>query len=299
MGLYRGLTHLVLVGLTVALAGCGAHASTGSLIITSDSQPAPPTAAIPSEPPNPIPNPHTVGEPMPQLDARAVVSAIHAVERRATVGAFVLDRQTGTELLTIEPDRQFRSASLVKLLIAIDTLASGGDPKFTKSISAMLSRSDDAIASSLWVQGGGGALVTRTSALLGLTGTALPPPSRPGRWGDVSLTARDVVRIYEYVLTALPEEQRTLMVDAMANAPRAAADGFDQYFGIPDGLGGTWAIKQGWSDSVNDIVLHSTGLVGAGHRYTVVLLTSHPLGVSFKTAAISVTAGAKALSPLP
>jgi hypothetical protein len=233
-----------------------------------------------------------------QLNPNVVIGAVRSVEKRAVVGVFVEDRSTGAELLTIEPDRQFRSASLVKLLIAIDALNRDDGPKQSERIAQMLALSDDDIASSLWVAGGGGALVTRTAAQLGLTDTEPPPSSRPGRWGDVSLTARDVVRIYDYVLTELPADQRNLMVDSMARAPRTAKDGFDQYFGIPAALGGTWAIKQGWSDSVNDIVLHSTGLVGADRRYVVVLLTSHPLGVSFKTGALSVTAAAKALSPL-
>jgi hypothetical protein len=138
--------------------------------------------------------------------------------------------------------------------------------------------------------------VTRTSARLGLIGTR--PPSIPGQWGDVLLTASDVVRIYDFILTELPAAQRDLIVSALAGAPRKASDGFDQYFGIPDGIGGSWAIKQGWSNSRSDIALHSTGLVGEGWRYIVVLLTEHPLGISWTTGARSVTAGAKALSPL-
>jgi hypothetical protein len=114
----------------------------------------------------------------------------------------------------------------------------------------------------------------------------------------VLITAHDIARTYQYILTELPAGDRELIVDAMAAAPRRAGDGFDQYFGIPDGLGGTWAIKQGWSDSPHDLVLHSTGLVGPGWRHIVVLLTEHPVGVPAATAARSVTAGAKAFSTL-
>jgi hypothetical protein len=234
--------------------------------------------------------------PKPVLDPESVVAAVRSVERRATVAAVVLDRSTEVPLLELNTDRPFRSASLVKLLIAIDALERGGEAKLEKRISYMLSMSDDAMASSLWVAGGGSALVTRTSARLGLTGTR--PPRIPGQWGDVLLTADDVVRTYEFILTELPREQSQLIVNALASAPRKASDGFDQYFGIPDGLGGTFAIKQGWSNSSTDIALHSTGLVGDGFRYVVVLLTEHPLGISWSAGTRSVTAGAKALSLL-
>lgn len=297
MGNNRGrVARWLLVSLTVGLAGCAAQVphSTGSAPmpdITSVGQAPAETSA-----PLPQPRAQATTSVVTDFNPASVAGAAKQVEKRATVGALVVDRTTGDALLEINADRQFRSASLVKLLIAIDALARDDDAKLARQISYMLSMSDDDTASALWVAGGGASLVTRTSARLGLTGTE--PPKILGRWGDVLLTAHDVGRIYEFVLTELPDAHRTLIVDALANAPRKASDGFDQHFGIPDGLGGTWAIKQGWSNSTNDIVLHSTGLVGDGWRYVVVLLTEHPLGVSWAVAAQSVTSAAKALSPL-
>jgi hypothetical protein len=107
-----------------------------------------------------------------------------------------------------------------------------------------------------------------------------------------------VVRTSHYILPGRPAGQRGLTLDARASAPRVAADGFDQYFGIPDGLGGPFAIKQGWSNSTTDIAMHSTGLVGDGFGHIVVLLTEHPVRSSWSTDARAVTAGARALSPL-
>ena len=276
----------LLAGLAIGLTGCAGR-------------PTPAESHLPIEQgPVPAPQPQ-VRQPAaaePGFDPATVVAAVRSVEPRATVGALVVDRSNGTELLAIEPDRPFRSASLVKLLIAIDALEHQADEKTRKRLRVMLTRSDDEIASSLWVAGGGPAIVSRTAAGLGLTGTK--PPKTAGRWGDVLLTAHDVGRVYEYVQTLLPDPDRTLIVDALAQAPRVAADGFDQHFGIPDGLGGTWAIKQGWSNSRTDLVIHTSGLVGDGWRYVVVLLTEHPLGIPVRTATGSVTAGAKALSTL-
>lgn len=263
------------------------------------------THAEPRLPINPAPDPIPTSAPppalettdvVPALDPATVVAAVRSVEPRAEVGALVVDRTSGTELLAIEPDRQFRSASLAKLLMAIDALERGADPKTRKQISVMLALSDDDIANTLWVAGGGPMIITRTAGRLRLAGTH--PPKLPNRWGDVLLTAHDVASIYEHVLTGLPDEDRELIVDALARAPRVAKDGFDQYFGIPDGLGARAAIKQGWSNSPTDLVIHTSGLLGEGWRYVVVLLTEHPLRVPVRKATASVTAGAKALSSL-
>ncbi|GLZ41045.1 hypothetical protein Acsp05_46690 [Actinokineospora sp. NBRC 105648] len=233
--------------------------------------------------------------PPAAFDPKAVTVAVRGVAKQATVGIVVFDRTTGTELLSVLADRQFRSASLVKLLIAIDVLADGADAATRKRVAMMLRLSDDGTASAFWMTQGGSALVTRTARVIGLRGTR--PPTNPRQWGDVLLTARDVLRIYEYVLR-LPTADRELVVDALASAPRQAADGFDQHFGIPDGISVEWAIKQGWSNSARDIVVHSTGLVGPGWRYVVVLLTEHPLSTRFAVATRAVTAGARVLSPL-
>lgn len=258
-------------------------------------------ASTPSEPAVPEPQPRlqtttTTTPPRPSLDPMAVISAVRGVEGAATVGAVVFDRTAGAELLALEPDRQFRSASLVKLLIAIDALSRGANDAQRRRISVMLRLSDDDIASSLWVRGGGPGIVSRTSASLGLAGTL--PPKNPGQWGDALLTPRDVGRVYQFVLTSLAPADRALIVDSLAGAPRLAADGFDQHFGIPSVLAEPWAIKQGWSNSRTDIVVHTSGLVGADWRYVVVLLTEHPLRVSWRTAANSVTEGTRALVPV-
>ncbi|MCA1655617.1 MAG: hypothetical protein LC635_04055 [Pseudonocardiaceae bacterium] len=154
--------------------------------------------------------------------------------------------------------------------------------------------SDDDIASSLWVKGGRPDIVTRTAALIGLTGTE--PPENPGRWGEVKLTPHDLVRVYQYVMSKLSPADHTLIVDALAQAPQYAADAFDQHFGIPDGLNTQWAIKQGWGNNSATMVLHSTGLVGANWRYVLILLTEHPNGSGWRTSADSVTAAAGTLN---
>jgi hypothetical protein len=160
----------------------------------------------------------------------------------------------------------------------------------------MLADSDDEIANDLWSADGGPAIVTRMVSLLGLTGTQ--PPEDPGEWGDTLITPQDMVTVYRYITNQLPPSNRDLVLGALARAPRIAADGVNQYFGIPGGMPNTaWAIKQGWGTSGSHAVMNSTGLVGPDLRYVVVVLVSAPTN-SYPTMPAVLTAGAAALASL-
>ncbi len=213
--------------------------------------------------------------PSPRLRLSTARSrAIDAVPD-GSLGLAVYDTSTGRSVLRYRATVEFPSESVVKLLIALDALDRG---TAADRVSEMLSRSDDAVASQLWVQGGGPDLVTRMAARIGLTHTT--PPSLPYMWGDTTVTADDVVAVYRYILNRAPEE-REVILSALRDATRTAADGFDQYFGIPDAAGGwPWAVKQGWACCNPYRALHTTGLVG---RYIVVALTEHPAATGWQT----------------
>lgn len=296
----------VLAATTVVTGtGCGARptASVGDPVILAAPAPVesaprlplppPRTEAKTAQPAQPPAQPNPDAGPAPAINPAALEAAARKVEPNTTLGAVVFDRVSGGTPLSLNADEQFRSASLVKLLIAIDALHQGVSEAQRDRLARMLSVSDDAIASSFWVQLGPG-LVPRVANLVGLQNTEAPEPA--GQWGEVKITANDVVRVYEYVMDSLPAEDRTLVVDALGQAPQYAADDFDQHFGIPDGLDIQWAVKQGWGNNDHAMVLHSSGLVGARWRYVVVLLTEHPLGSGWRTSADSVTAAASALA---
>jgi hypothetical protein len=294
----RGIRRFAVLAPLGLIAACG-----GQPTVDLGRVPDPSVSVTPpstSAPPQPMPkNPERSDSPQPRdapappaLEGELLADAAGGVEPATTLGAVVYDTQTGTSPLEYNADRPFRSASLVKLLIAIETLESGAGPEDRDRIYRMLSMSDDDLASMLWVREGGSELVTKTSAELGLTGVR--PPEVPGQWGEVVVTPRDVAAIYQYVL-AMPPADRKLIVNALGQAPRHAADGFDQHFGIPDGLEAMWAVKQGWGNNSEAMVLHSTGLVGPDFRYVVVLLSEHPLGSGWSNSAQSVTAAAAAM----
>ncbi|MEU8147806.1 hypothetical protein [Nonomuraea sp. NPDC048901] len=166
-----------------------------------------------------------------------------------TASWLVFDRKAGKFVATRNAHRKFRSASVVKILIAIDYLEKrksvpAADARLLK---VMLRSSDDGAATTFWNRGGKGAIVQRMARKLGLSDTAPPPASKPGFWGYTSLSAYDIVRTYRYLLdTAAPGVRETIL-GHLRNSTPCGTDGFDQYFGIPRAVPKPWAVKQGWS----------------------------------------------------
>ncbi|MET9293373.1 hypothetical protein [Streptomyces sp. NPDC003077] len=169
-----------------------------------------------------------------------------------TAGVAVFDRQTGGFTEQLNTRTQFRSASVVKLLIALDYLWNRGPtyeiPAADRTrLDAMLRSSDDDAASYYWNLNGKGTIVDRMVTRLGLTDTAPPPASTPTTWGYTALSAADTVKIYRYLLDQAPAPVRDFVMGNLRQSTRCGTDGFDQRFGIPGAFNGPWAVKQGWS----------------------------------------------------
>lgn len=253
-----------------------------------------------------------------------------------TAGVAVFDRQTGTFTEQLNQDMQFRSASVVKLLLALDFLW-GKDPSALSSddrtrLDSMLRRSDDNAAQYYWDNDGRNDILTRMVPRLGLTDTAPPPSAYPAVWGYTALSAADTVRIYRYLLDSAPAGIRDLVMGDLHASETCGLDGFDERFGIPSVFARPWAVKEGWSGFGNtsdcasgvtaaakrtaaqprtasgvDITrpaLHSTGTVGAGDRTIVAVFTLQPQNIAFGKAYSNVNSLVRTLnvpggSPLP
>ncbi|MDX3453147.1 hypothetical protein PV396_14505 [Streptomyces sp. ME02-8801-2C] len=238
-----------------------------------------------------------------------------------TAGVAVFDRQTGTFTEQLNTAGQFRSASVVKLLIALDVLWNRSPDALPAPdrarIDTMLRGSDDTAASTFWSNNGSGAIVDRMVTRLGLTDTLRPPSTQPGYWGYTALSARDTVKIYRHLLDSAPAATRDYLLGNLRQSTRCATDGYDQHFGIAGSFNRPWAVKQGWSgfssggctattptataaaaakeptataartaagaDAVDLArpALHTTGVVGAGDRSIVAVFTLHPSGTSY------------------
>ncbi|GGP42159.1 serine hydrolase [Saccharothrix coeruleofusca] len=256
----------------------------------SDGAPEPspeatPHAAVPrsSEPPGSEPPGSEPPGPSEAEIAEAVDRA--AAATGVDLGLAVLDLATGA-LAGHNGDTPFRSASLSKLVVAVDVLGAGASDQDRHYLQRALSVSDDNAMNALWVLHDGIGAITRVAERAGLRNTTAP--ADPSQWGEVEMSAVDVVRLYQYVLRELPGEARDFIVSALSSAPTTAADGFDQGFGLL-GLGGY--TKQGWMYYLPaDLYLHSAGVVG--DRYAVALL-SVQTGVATATARDNVTAIAR------
>lgn len=233
-----------------------------------------------------------------QVDAALEESsaAVKDIDPGVAIGIVMISRDAPHCTASNNGTETFPTASVVKLLIAIDVLGSvKAGTETTDRVVRMLSLSDDDIASDLWVHYGGSSIVSRTKSLINLP--SLSPPDNPQYWGSTRIDALDVARIWRYILDDAPEGIRAPILTGTGGAKETAADGFDQYFGIPNGLpDASWWIKQGWGTSHGRRVVNTTGLIGKNKDSILVMLTSHPLDVGYPVATDSVTRGVAALA---
>ncbi|MEU4671784.1 hypothetical protein AB0F91_28360 [Amycolatopsis sp. NPDC023774] len=260
-----------------------------------------PTDSVPSDTPSPTSSGKTTPGRSSSTPGAAKAGktgtqaqALAALVPRGHVSAVIYDRTKGTTVLSVNADRAYTSASLVKLMIAVSALENGTPAGVVKE---MLARSDDTTASTLWVANGETEIVESAVQRMGLTETR--PPASPGRWGDTEITANDITKIYQYLFTKAPTGERTIILAALHGATEFGADGFRQYFGLPDALGpGKFGVKQGWSCCRPTRMLHTSGVVGTGGRFIVTVLTEQPQSVGYNTASAQITSVVKNLLPL-
>ena len=210
---------------------------------------------------------------------------IAAAGGKSDVGFAVMDLQTG-QVVSEQGDKPFYSASLAKLILATDALQQPLSEEDQDLIHRALSVSDDDAMDVLWERFDGMDAIGRVATEAGLTGTHAPDD--PSQWGEVVITANDMVRLYHYILGS---PVRDTIVADLSSAQATAADGFDQQFGLL-GVSGVYA-KQGWMFYLpSEVYLHSAGVLG--NRYAVAVLTTNPTG-SWTTARQSINAVSKAL----
>lgn len=296
-----GVVATVLTATFLLLPSNKAGTVEAAKITTAPPTTAPPTTPPPttspssSVPPTPSPAaPVTLTEDEQAKLAAAVKASVLAASPRTTLDFVVYDRETGEDLASINGDAPLYTASVVKLLIAIDAYRDSGwitpDADTVKDLTTMLSGSNDGIASAYWVDDGGTAIIKRMVSLIGLDHTIAP--TDPGEWGMTKMSANDVIAVYQFIDEQMPDDASATIMNALAAAKNPADDGFPQYFGIPDAFTGTqWGVKQGWMELKTSLVLNTTGVVGSDSRYVIALLTQQPVTVGWTKGRAAVTAG--------
>lgn len=237
-----------------------------------------------SMPSEPAPTPRTP-EPPPHLQAGIDAASQQARAVGATVGIAVLDRATGQQWTNGPPAHEaLFAASLTKLFIADNLLfrqqagqlvLPAGDRAL---LEATLTDSDDSAADQLYQRYGGEQMIAEVAARYALP--SLRPTNQAGFWELTTISAVDLIRWYDAFLATAAPTVVEFMVGLLRASPELAADGFNQYFGIPRALPGqVWAIKQGWMSGVRDSTfMHTTGLLGPDNRYAVAILVQNPGG---------------------
>ncbi|MGI8310518.1 hypothetical protein [Saccharopolyspora hattusasensis] len=161
--------------------------------------------------------------PVSRVDGLAVAFVLSRTSSETDSSTVVFDLVEQEALHTDQADRQFRSASLVRLLIGLDLVERRvvSPKRPSPRMARMLSHSDDEIAGELRSSGGGQQIVTRVAAKIGLSNTE--PLATPGRWGHMLITANDLVKVHQHVL-ARPAGKRALLLDPLRDVARTAAE---------------------------------------------------------------------------
>lgn len=217
------------------------------------------------------------------MAAAAVAAAEAAVGEDTELGVAVLDRATGELAVGARGAEPFYTASLAKLVVAVDVLDRRRleglpvDDDDVDLIRRALGPSDDDAMNVLWGRFDGAGAAARVAAHAHLEHTTAPED--PSQWGEMAMPATDMVRVWHYILDEVPAAERELLVAAMDGSPALAADGFDQIYGLeavsPEGAGRPGVVaKQGWMCCFGPVIyLHSVGLVGSDNRFVVALLS--------------------------
>ncbi|MFD4182587.1 hypothetical protein [Rhodococcus sp. NPDC058514] len=211
-----------------------------------------------------------IGASCVSLADRMAIAVADAAAEGDVVGIAFIDRESGVYLGAGDSDVTFPAASVAKLFIADDYLyrnaaAAGPGGAVLGGVVTMLASSDDGPAELLWMSGGGPEVIARVAGRYALSAT-----SAVGAWWDTAVTAADVARYYDGLLSGdggLPESARRLMIAGLQASGPVAADGFEQDFGVwamLERLGGP-GIKQGWMATRDRTIRLSTGFAGLDH----------------------------------
>ncbi len=165
-------------------------------------------------------------------------------------GYVLFDRESGTVTAQLNEAKPFRSASLVKLLIALDYLNTQGSldevpNEDLAALESMLRSSNDVVTRDFWQEAGRTAVIDRMVPLLDLEHTH--PSDDPDFWGYTAMSASDVVKTYQVLLNGDENGFGRFVIDNLHRSTQCSADGRDQYFGIPRAVPPPFAVKQGWS----------------------------------------------------
>jgi hypothetical protein len=195
--------------------------------------------------------------------------------RRGTVAVGLYDRSTNTTC-TLRSSSAYDSASVVKVTILATLLwdakkhnryLTDREVSLTK---AMITKSDNAAASTLWKQLG----LTKIKGFLAAAGMTQTMPGANGYWGLTQITVTDEQKLLKLITApnaVLSDNSRAYIQKLMGQVISS------QRWGTPYGAPSTVSVhvKNGWlSRSTHGWRVHSVGTFkGGGHDYMITVLT--------------------------
>jgi beta-lactamase class A len=248
-----------------------------SLTNSPSAQPSDPAPADPTLPADPQPK-----EVVAPGDASAAVAAsvqTYLKSQGDQSAVAVLDATTGAQL-AVNADAGFHTASIVKVDILATLLlqrqAAQGLTANEQSLAFdMITKSDNAAATSLWNEIGSASGLAAANRTLGLTETT---PGSGNSWGHTTTTANDQLRLLQALTSAsgpLDATSRGYVLNLMSQVED------DQDWGVPAAASAQATgvyVKNGWMDDSSDDGLWVNNSVGRivepGHDWLVVVLTS-------------------------
>ena len=217
-------------------------------------------------------------EPQCVLQQRIAAADKYVATRPGTVGFVLRDRVTGARYRSAAAGTPIWTASTIKLAMVADLLSreQAGMLRLTatdrEQMTAMLRRSDNAAADSLWSRYGGPTNVFNTN--FGRYGMKSVQP-QPGfgdiypYWGFQKGTADDFDALMNYVLTGLTPANAAAVVAEMQRV-----DSSQQWGVWGAGAAMSPGSKNGWSQEQGGWVVNSVGFAGPGQRYTLAIMNN-------------------------
>ena len=283
-----GLTPVALAGIVLIGVNTMAQGAGGRPVLPAAAHPtstlAPPTTAVTTTPPPTTTSPAD-GDPLASGAAAAGIQAAEATAAsREQLGVAVLDRAGGKEIDGTDASATFPCASVLKLFLITYLFHEQEQGALTLSqtdlteIHSALTISDDSAMNALWVKYHGAASISQLISIAHLPDARMTAIAQSGKWGGVLISARDVLAVYEYVLTKLTTADRDLIINNLNNANPVGYQGWNQAFGLlnPTTRTSTTKAKQGWSGWFGQTVLHTTGIVDGQDKVVVAILSSRP-----------------------
>lgn len=220
------------------------------------------------------------GDSDAQCDLRQRIAEVeqYVATRPGTVGFVLRDRATGAKYRNANAGTPIWTASTIKLAMVADLLTreragmirlSDADRRL---MAAMLQRSDNAAADTLWARYGGTAQVFNVNFPRYGMPNVRPQPGFGDvfpYWGFQKATADDFDGLMNYVLTALAPADAAAVVAEMQRV-----DGQQQWGVWGAGAAMAPGNKNGWSQEQGGWVVNTVGFAGPQQRYTLAVMNA-------------------------